>query len=149
MTLTAMRWFDIAEVAVLDSRAFGHDAWTVEFYWSQAATPGNRFVVDRETGSDGEEHIVGFAGIFTSGPQADVLTIASDPERRGRGIGGRLLNTIIDMARDAGCEAVHLEVRDDNLAAIAMYEARGFERIGMRAGYYHGADAVLMRALLH
>jgi ribosomal protein S18 acetylase RimI-like enzyme len=43
-----------------------------------------------------------------------------------------------------GCEACYLEVRADNAAAIALYEAEGFHPIGRRPGYYgRGTDAVL------
>lgn len=144
MTLRPMRWFDIAPVAELDARCFGADAWTPDFYWGQAAVPGNSFLVD--TADDGR--IAGFAGLFISGPQADVLTIGTQPELRGRGIGGGLLDALITAAREAECSALHLEVRADNDTAIGMYEARGFEAVGTRPGYYHGADALLMRALL-
>lgn len=63
---------------------------------------------------------------------------------RGRGIGGALLDCLIDWGR-AHAEVVklNLRVRVDNAAAIALYERRGFVREGtitrsMRVdGVYH------------
>ena len=45
-----------------------------------------------------------------------------------------------------------LEVRPSNAAALRLYERYGFERIGVRRGYYpaHGGreDAIVMRITL-
>lgn len=155
MTHRCMRWFDIAPVAAVDARAFGPEAWTEEFYWSQLATPGAEFLVDCADNAEpspkadsGGGGIAGFAGLFVSGPQADILTIGVEPALQGRGLGGALLDALLARAGELGCSAVHLEVRADNAAALALYAARGFEPVGTRPGYYRGADAVLMRALL-
>jgi len=44
------------------------------------------------------------------------------------------------------CAPAYLEVRTDNTAAIALYQAHGFERLGLRKNYYQpsGADAYTM-----
>lgn len=138
-----MRWPDIAQVATLDRTCFGADAWSEEFFWSQMAVPGNQFWVARS-----DDRILGYVGLAVSGPQADILTLASDPEYRGRGLGGRLLDVALDAAGVAGVEAMYLDVRDDNEPAIHLYTTRGFETINRRAGYYAGADALIMRAFV-
>jgi ribosomal-protein-alanine N-acetyltransferase len=45
---------------------------------------------------------------------------------------------------------VLLEVRADNAAAQALYAGAGFERIGVRRGYYRpgGTDALVLRLQL-
>ena len=145
--LRRMHWTDIEPVAALDAASFGADAWTVEFFWSQLAIPGNRFVVAVRA-----DEIAGFAGIGVSGPQADILTIAVAASVRGQGLGTRLLNDLVGHARSRGVEAVYLDVRADNEAAIGLYERHGFEAIGRRPGYYRSADAdtdaIIMRALI-
>ena len=72
-------------------------------------------------------------------------TIGVDPARQGRGIGRALLRDLLAVAD--GPRPVFLEVRTDNEAAIALYEAEGFSRIGVRKRYYQpsGADAYTMR----
>lgn len=97
---------------------------------------------------DPADTVLGFAGLGVSGPQADVLTLASHPRARGRGIGQALLGHLLGSARAAGCEAIHLDVRSDNHVALGLYTAHGFTEIGRRTGYYTGADAVVMRAFL-
>lgn len=51
---------------------------------------------------------------------------------RGRGIGPALLQAALDKARAAGMTRIELDVREDNLPAIALYERFGFEREGLK-----------------
>lgn len=55
------------------------------------------------------------------------------PAARGRGVGDRLVDAVVDWARQAGYGRVVLDVGDANLPAIRLYERKGFEPTG-RAG---------------
>ena len=44
-----------------------------------------------------------------------------------------------------GAHAMFLEAAADNTAALALYEKRGFIRVGLRKAYYGEKDAVVMR----
>jgi len=64
---------------------------------------------------------------------------------QGRGIGRVLVSALVGHARERGASQLHLEVRADNTAARALYEALGFGQVGRRRDYYgRGRDAVLM-----
>jgi ribosomal-protein-alanine N-acetyltransferase len=79
-------------------------------------------------------------------PETEILQVAVPPALRRRGIGRRLLRGALALAASTGAEAVFLEVRPSNAGALALYESEGFERVGLRKGYYrNGEDAVLMR----
>jgi ribosomal-protein-alanine N-acetyltransferase len=77
--------------------------------------------------------------------EAEILTIAVLPPWRRRGLGGVLLRTAMDATAAAGAASLHLEVAADNDAALALYLRHGFERTGLRKGYYGGTDAITMR----
>lgn len=84
---------------------------------------------------------------------AELLTIAVDPEKQGRGIGRACLLGFLEMCHKAGAKRVFLEVAESNLAARALYAAEGFKEDGMRKGYYAmpggGSEtAILMSRLL-
>ena len=97
-------------------------------------------------GRRGQERIIGYAGAFLLAPDSDVQTIAVSPRDQGRGVGAILLTWLIEQAVAQGCRQMLLEVRSDNVPAIAMYERFGFERISVRRDYYErGVDAVIMR----
>lgn len=91
---------------------------------------------------DGE--VVGYAFCWVVFEQAHLINIAVAPERRGRGLGEALLVHVLRQARAQGAEAMHLEVRDTNEAAIALYLRYGFEVLGRRDKYYGDGAAALM-----
>jgi ribosomal-protein-alanine N-acetyltransferase len=72
--------------------------------------------------------------------EAELLTIALDPDLRGRGAARELLRQHIARVRRAGAEAMFLEVAADNAAALRLYWAAGFAEFGRRKGYYPGPD---------
>lgn len=85
--------------------------------------------------------------------EAEILTVAVDPDARRRGWGAALVEMAAGIASEAGALDLFLEVAADNVAAIGLYEAAGFMRVGLRKGYYphpDGAkDAVVMRRALN
>lgn len=88
--------------------------------------------------AESNAQLVGFAVVrLVQGEDvAELETIVVDPKRRRLGIGARLLLCSKQSAVEAGANAMHLEVRSSNAAAIALYERYGFRRIGRRASYY-------------
>ncbi|HJV23388.1 MAG TPA: GNAT family N-acetyltransferase [Holophagaceae bacterium] len=76
--------------------------------------------------------------------EGELLRIAVDPARRGRGLGRELLKGAQAELRAQGIRELHLEVRAGNAAARALYAACGWREEGLRAKYYaDGEDAVL------
>ena len=78
------------------------------------------------------------------------LSVARDAQRSG--LGWRTLDWMADVARGYGGRTMLLEVRPSNEAAIRLYQRYGFERIGVRRGYYPTdggrEDAIVMRISL-
>lgn len=73
---------------------------------------------------------------------ARLYSIAVSDAARGRGLGALLLAAMEREAKRRGAKRMRLEVRQDNDAAIRLYERRGYRRIGERAEYYgDGAPA--------
>ena len=74
------------------------------------------------------------------------LMVASDSRRRG--IGTALLDQAVTWARGVGIRKIELHVFPWNEPAIALYEAYGFEREGLRRRHYvrddEEVDAILM-----
>lgn len=77
-----------------------------------------------------------FAIIRRSDVDAEVLTVATSPDRRGQGLARQVLEAAAEsLARD-GLRSLFLEVAEDNLSARALYTRLGFQPIGRRPGYY-------------
>jgi ribosomal-protein-alanine N-acetyltransferase len=65
-----------------------------------------------------------------------VHNLAVEPAARRQGLARALLLEALSIARAAQVRVVHLEVREGNQAALALYAGLGFETAGRRAGYY-------------
>jgi ribosomal-protein-alanine N-acetyltransferase len=75
-----------------------------------------------------------------------VMNVAVHPDFRRRGIATRLLEALFERTKDDGRRGYTLEVRVTNTGAIDLYERLGFERRGLRRGYYtdNREDALVM-----
>lgn len=141
-TLEPLRWWDLEAVQGIEQDLFGAEAWRPTQFWSELArVPESRWYVVARSGA----RIIGYAGMFVVVPEADVQTVAVAREAQGRGVGGLLVEAMADEARVRGASVLHLEVRADNVAALALYAGHGFVADGRRRDYYgRGRDAVLM-----
>ncbi|HEY2397261.1 MAG TPA: GNAT family N-acetyltransferase [Rudaea sp.] len=71
-----------------------------------------------------------------------LYSIAVADAARGRGLGEALLMAAERTAYRHGARRMRLEVRQDNAAAIRLYERMGYRRFGAYAGFYEdSADA--------
>jgi ribosomal-protein-alanine N-acetyltransferase len=75
-----------------------------------------------------------------------VMNVAVDPDYRRRGIASRLFERLFELTADDERRGYTLEVRVSNADAISLYEKLGFERRGVRPGYYtdNREDALIM-----
>lgn len=80
--------------------------------------------------------------------EMEVLTLAVTPAARRRGVARALMAVAMPAARDLGASEAFLEVAVDNAAAIALYEALGFRKAGLRKAYYDRGPAGVMDALV-
>ena len=162
---------DLETIARLESELFGAEAWSrdllaAELAASQGPGADRRYVVVESEESDGDgdaadratgagphgPRLLGYAGLYHAGglTSADLLTIATVPAARGRGIASLMLTELVSTAREVSCPDVLLEVRQSNEAAQRLYARHGFVPIGRRRRYYQAPpeDAVVMQLTL-
>jgi [ribosomal protein S18]-alanine N-acetyltransferase len=98
-----------------------------------------------EVAVNGEDRVVGFLVCRLYGDWWHVMDLAVEPPLRGRGVAAGLLDWFLRLVAGQGTD-VTLEVRPANVAAIALYQSRGFALAGVRRRYYvdTGEDAVIM-----
>ncbi len=160
-----------AEVAALEARVMGTDAWSAALvadelprkdrtWWMAVADEptgvscgaqgfsGSSFESTDEKGC-AQGRLVGYAGGWIVDGDVQILKVGVDPAWRRRGIARELLARVAADARDLGARTSSLEVRVGNAGARALYAALGYEELGTRPRYYSdGEDAVIMRGPL-
>lgn len=80
--------------------------------------------------------LVAYISFFHGNEEMEILNLAVHPLARRRGHGGYILHLLLQAARKMSMQKVVLEVRENNLAAIALYEKSGFRLNGLRKRYY-------------
>ncbi len=92
------------------------------------------------------QYITGFVGFWAMSDEAHITSIAVREDLQRQGIGELLLISTIEMARELNASAVTLEVRASNTGAQSLYSKHGFNKTGVRKGYYtdNREDGVIM-----
>ncbi|WP_075190245.1 GNAT family N-acetyltransferase [Maricaulis sp. W15] len=81
--------------------------------------------------------------------EAELLTLATDPDHRRRGLAERVLAAGEDRLSDTGITRIFLEVSTGNPGAQALYLAVGYTEIARRPAYYRdGSDALVLEKWL-
>jgi ribosomal-protein-alanine N-acetyltransferase len=91
---------------------------------------------------------VGYAAVLVVAPgvEADVLTVAVQPDYARQGIASHFMKELEKWSKEKQALAMMLEVGVENLGAIKLYEKLGYETIATRKGYYGpGLNALVMR----
>ena len=135
---------DLPEIMKLETASFANDAWPEETFKSELAAKHTYYILALE-----DNLVVGYAGLskLPGSDQADIQTIAVSEDKRGLGIGKKLMDTLTLQATELGAKEIFLEVRADNSAAQKLYKIFGFKQIGTRKKYYQpdGVDAFIMK----
>lgn len=117
------------------------DFWNYEILKSELESTNSYFFVAKNISGK----IVGFAGIKIILDEADIMNIVVKKDFRKKGIGSILLNALINYSKNINLKTITLEVNENNLSAIGLYNKFSFNRLGLRKKYYNGEnDAIIM-----
>ena len=116
------------------------DFWTESILKKELEDVNSEYIVIKSN-----EDILGFAGIWKSPVDCQITNIVVKKTCRKQGIGSLLLEKLIEIAKTTSFEMVGLEVNENNISAIKLYEKYGFQKVGVRKKYYNNTDnAILM-----
>jgi ribosomal-protein-alanine N-acetyltransferase len=87
-----------------------------------------------------ENEVIGYLYYSDIYERAEINQFEIKKEFRNQGKGNLLLQEFLKRIN----KSITLEVREDNIPAIKVYEKNGFERKAIRKGYYEGIDGILM-----
>jgi len=132
-----MKEDDLPAVRAIEGLSFSNPWSDNTFRGEIQNTPvSSPLVVVRRPG----EEVVGYIVYWQIRDDVQVNNIAVHPECRGLGLGEAMMRFAIAKVRAAGAQFMTLEVRQSNVAAVALYKKLGFEVLGMRKNYYTKPD---------
>ena len=91
--------------------------------------------------------IVGYSVFWAVTDQGELGNVAVVKDRRGQGIGRKLIEAVLARAAERGVREIFLEVRKSNYGAQTLYGTFGFYEVARRKNYYlePSEDALVMR----
>jgi len=117
--------------AVLANEFTGYDFPWTRGVFTDCLKAGNQCWVLEKHGE-----VVGHAIVTVGAGEAHLLNVCIRASEQGRGLGRTLVLHAMERARDAGADALFLEVRPSNHVAVRLYESMGFVQVGVRKDYY-------------
>lgn len=120
------------------------DFWNYSILKEEIKSNNSKYIIAKIN-----NEIVGFAGIKIIMDEADIMNIVTKKSSRNQGIGTLLLKNLIFIAHELQLSSISLEVNEENLPAIHLYEKFGFENLGIRKNYYQDKNAIIMTKKLN
>ena len=130
VSIEPMRNADVEQVGKIERRSYP-TPWHEHAYLTEINNRSACYLVARTAGV-----VVGYAGMWVVMDEAHITTLAVAPEQRGKGIGERLLQALLEQAYLMGASRATLEVRERNVVAQSLYRKYGFREAAIRKNYY-------------
>ncbi len=92
-----------------------------------------------------EGKIVGYCLAWIVDDTCEIHRIGVAENLQGKGVGRKLLTSLLEISRKRGVKQAILEVSEKNKKAISFYRNLGFSGISERKNYYGKEKALLMK----
>ena len=139
-----IRWMfaeDIPMVCELERQIFP-SPWPYESFIYELYNRNNNISIVGQI----QNQVIAYAVSYLVVDEVHISNLAVAPNYQRLKIGETLLWISLQMSREKKSRIAHLEVRKNNLTAIALYQKYGFQVVGVRKNYYQNEneDALLM-----
>ena len=132
---------DVDAVHAIETATFRTPWSRADFEHEMTKNPCARYLV-----AETEGQVAAFAGAHIILDEGHITNIAVLEPFRGRGIGRKITEALLQYASNLGASYLTLEVREHNEKAQALYRSLGFIKVGVRKKYYDdtGEDGWIM-----
>lgn len=131
---------DVLKIVEFEKANFD-DGWTSEMFFSAFKT--GRFFGYKILLKD---ELIGFITYSITDDCSDLESIVVKSNYRSQGYGKVLIDQYLSSAKAKGVKNFFLEVRKSNVAAISLYEKRGYSLVNERKKYYaDGENALILK----
>lgn len=138
---------DLERLYTIEKECFKEEAFTKEQIL-QMLDDYNTVSLIARVNNEIAGFVIGMIYVERNTLHGHILTIDVEPRFQRRGIGTLLMKEIEDIFRRKNTEFLHLEVREDNKAAISLYIKLGYVAIGKLNKYYGKVHGIYLRKSL-
>ena len=132
---------DLDAVTAIEAATFARPWSRQSFQQELERNVAARYLVAEKNGQ-----VVGYAGAWIILDESHITNIAITEAERGKGIGRKLTEALMQYLSNLGASYATLEVRVSNERAQHLYKSLGLVSVGKRKRYYedNNEDAFLM-----
>ncbi len=140
LLIREMKAADVEAASRIESEAFSMPWSARDFLEMVEADYAYYYVAEL----DGE--LAGCCGIRNIAGEGEITNVVITARHRKKGIGRKMMEYMLERAKENGMGDLTLEVRVSNRPAISLYESLGFKGEGVRPGFYDKPkeDALIM-----
>ena len=135
-------------VADIEAIVQPQDAWTYQTLISLLEQDSVKMLVAYDKQQEIDPKVMGYCLYQVMFEQAEILRIGTHPDYQRQGIASQLFDRLNSDLVQSQVESLLLEVRADNVPAIALYEQQQFAVIHKRTGYYQRTNKPAIDALI-
>jgi len=128
----------------IEKQSFQKEAFTKQQI-SYLLTDYNAISLVARVGGEVVGFVIGRIDVARGTPYGHILTLETRASCRRMGVAQRLLSDLEAIFKEKGVSESRLEVREDNVAAIALYQKFGYERVGKLERYYGNAHGLYLK----
>ncbi len=125
---------DLPDIMEVERLSFAHP-WSPEAFAAEFEKPYSSFLGIRLDG-----RVIAVCLYWVVLTEIHILSLGVHPDHRRKGCASALLEVLVEMGRELGCDRIDLEVRESNTPGQQLYENSGFVRVGVRPRYYPDTD---------
>lgn len=131
------------QVVSIENSCF-NTPWTKTSFLKEIET--NKFALYFVAINDQDNKVLGYGGMWHVINEGHITNIAVSPAYRNQGVASKILNKLIQVAKEKQMIGLTLEVRVSNNIAKNLYIKHGFILEGLRKEYYEDnrEDALIM-----
>ena len=140
LVIEEMKVDDIDGVFEVEKSCF-EDYWSKDSFKKELSNNLAKYLVAKV-----DKKVVGYVGIWFVVDEGHITNVAVHEDYRGKKIGDKLINELVQVCKDNKIVSMTLEVRASNKIAQNLYRKYGFKMAGIRKEYYSNnkEDAIIM-----
>lgn len=134
LNVSSLQAGELTDIADIHKASF-NKAWDEDELNSTIQNKGVHCLTVHDT-SKPKHMALGFLIYRITAGEAEIITIASYPNHRRKGIARTLMDEMVRVCLTERTNEIFLEVDEQNKPALTLYKAVGFKKVGERKGYY-------------
>jgi len=128
----------------IEMECFNKEAFTKQQIASLLSDYNSVSLIAKENGEI-VGFIIGMVYVERNSLTGHILTIDVSPTHRRKGTAQKLLREIEKIFKEKGVKACRLEVREENIAALGLYQKLGYKKIAKLKNYYRNAHGIYLK----